>query len=844
MADLVGARLGDFELVRELGRGGMGVVYEARQRSLNRRVALKVLSGGLGLTPAAVQRFRREAEAAAKLHHTNIVPVYAIGEEGGAHFYAMELIDGPSLDHVIRQLRRAAPPGATTRTGGVGTGGADGAPPAPLDATGPYVESGPAPAAAPAGLSSSALGSGGAYFDTVARLVAEVADALDYAHREGVVHRDVKPSNLLLSPAGRLSLNDFGLARLLEQPGVTMTGEFVGTPAYMSPEQIAAGRTPLDRRTDVYSLGATLYELLALRPPFAGDRRDQVLAQILHKDPVPPRRVNRRVPVDLETICLKALEKDPDRRYPTAAAMAEDLRRYVNRFAISARRAGPVRRLAKWARRHPAVAASLACVLLAVGAALDFAHRAHRAEEQRRQDQENARAQLLGEKIRNAYLVASTGDLKRTDDAIKEIEALGASAGQVRLLRGVVAYFRQDVEGAVSELEQAAKLLPESIAARALLAAACADLGEEERHGELAREMRRLTPATPEDYLFRGYARGVDEPGEGLDDVDEGIRRGDSPLGRALRAIVRVNKAADTADPRGADAALADADAARAMVPDNALVRYASAYARLMAADIYQEAGDAPRRREVLGQAARDVEALGPFLGRPGPAWVATQYFDDLGEPDRALDVARRSFDQAHGPIAVAYAVGLYRRGRWAEALDSLAGRRQPDLVGDVTRAFVLAERPGGPGRALGECDALARRYRSDVWERRYRGNVLLFLGEKGRAREALRGFRPPFVESRGWEEFYEAMRRFGAGELSEEGYLAAANTSRWKQGFAYYEAGLARLADGDRAAAREHFRRVVRTHTIWLFQWTWSQMFLGRLEADPAWPPWVPAKP
>src|SRR5215470_11808076 len=333
-------RLGDFEIVRELGRGGMGVVYEARQLSLNRKVALKVLSGVLGLTSKAVQRFRREAEAAAKLHQTNIVPVHATGEQDGTHFYAMELIEGPSLDHVLRQLR-ASQAGAASAT----------EPARALVQTTDYVEG--ASTADGSGLSTSSLSSGVAYFDIVARLIAEVADALDYAHKNGVIHRDIKPSNLLLSPAGRLSVNDFGLARVLEQPGMTTTGEFVGTPAYMSPEQITAGRTLLDQRTDIYSLGATLYELLTLQAPFTGEQRDQVLAQIVHKEPRPPRKVNPRVPVDLETICLKALEKDPDRRYQTAGAMADDLRRYVNRFAIAARRAGPIERLRKWVRRHP-----------------------------------------------------------------------------------------------------------------------------------------------------------------------------------------------------------------------------------------------------------------------------------------------------------------------------------------------------------------------------------------------------------------------------------------------------------------------------------------------------------
>src|SRR5262249_40935305 len=219
--------------------------------------------------------------------------------------------------------------------------------PPELAQTAPYVE-GATVSGSTTGLSFSSLGSGSGYFDTVARMLAEGADALDYAHRQGGVHRGMKPSKLLLSPDGRLSINDFGLARVLEQTGMTMPGEIVGTPAYMSPEQIAAGRTPLDHRTDIYSLGATLYELLTLHPPFTGERRDQVLAQILHKEPTAPRKLNPKVPRDLETICLKAMEKDLDRRYQTAPAMAEDLRRYLNRFAIRARRAGPLERLSKW----------------------------------------------------------------------------------------------------------------------------------------------------------------------------------------------------------------------------------------------------------------------------------------------------------------------------------------------------------------------------------------------------------------------------------------------------------------------------------------------------------------
>jgi tetratricopeptide (TPR) repeat protein len=660
-----------------------------------------------------------------------------------------------------------------------------------------------------------------------------------------------------LSPAGRLSVNDFGLARVLEQPGMTMTGEVVGTPAYMSPEQITAGRIPLDHRTDVYSLGATLYELLTLQPPFTGTSQQQILAQIVQKDPPLPRRLNKKVPLDLETICLKALEKDPDRRYQTAGAVAEDLRRYVNRFAITARRAGPVHRLAKWARRHPAVAASLACLLIAVVLALAFASWAYHEKQQRLIEQERARLELLDEKTRNAYQVATSGDLKRTDDAIKEIEALGASTGQVRLLRGVVAYFRQDAEGAIGELEQAVKLLPESVAARALLAMSYTDYGQPERAEQLILDLQQLSPVSAEDYLFKGYVREANEPGQGLADLNEGIRRRDSPLGRALRAFIRTNRAIDTGQTQDVAEALRDANVARDMLPDNQLALFASVYARLTAAALYQEAKLPEMRKTVLQEAARDVEALEPFIGLTNPGWMMWQYYDDTGEPDKALAVARRALEQSKGdPIPALYcATSLYRLGRFTEALQCLDRRRHPDLMGDVTRGFVLAELPDGPRLALDEFHKLTRsrpqnvgemkiqRHAQDAGDMMQLSYLLLLLGKKEQARASLGRSRPSFAQSREWKEFYEAGPRFGGGGLSEDGYLAKAGTSRWRQCYAHTHVGLFRLADGDRAGAREHFAKALRTRAIWLFDWNWCEMLLSRLEHDPTWPPWIPVK-
>jgi serine/threonine protein kinase len=318
-------RLGDFDLLREIGRGGMGVVYEARQISLKRRVALKVLPPALGMSAQAKQRFEREAQAAAKLHHTNIVPVHAVGEHDGHHFYAMDLIEGQSLDHVLHQVidegTNALMEATVTQT----------------LAEIPLRPSTSIQEREETSLSDTSAG-GREWIDTVAKLMAEVADGLHYAHGRGVIHRDIKPANLMLSKEGHLCVTDFGLARVLQEPGITVTGSFLGTPAYMSPEQISAGRIKVDHRTDVYSLGVVLYEMLTLQRPFPGESREEILNGVLTKEPRSPRRINGRIPVDLETICLKALEKEPDRRYSTAAELASDLRQYLQHGLIAARR--------------------------------------------------------------------------------------------------------------------------------------------------------------------------------------------------------------------------------------------------------------------------------------------------------------------------------------------------------------------------------------------------------------------------------------------------------------------------------------------------------------------------
>jgi serine/threonine protein kinase/Flp pilus assembly protein TadD len=349
--------LGDFRLVRELGRGGMGVVYEAEQVSLGRRVALKVLPAAATLDPRRLQRFRNEARAAAGLHHTHIVPVFAVGCEQGVHFYAMQLIDGQSLAEALDRLRAAERAGAAGRPAG--------------DATAPYLPGGGGPAAAGAGTAPQAAFStaggvaGREYPRAVARLGVQAAEALEYAHQLGVVHRDVKPANLMLDGRGQLWVADFGLAQFLQADGgLTLSGDLVGTLRYMSPEQALAQRVAVDHRTDVYSLGATLYELLTLRPVHGGRSRPELLRQIAFDEPVPPRRLNLAVPAELETVVLKALEKNPAERYQTAQELADDLRRFLEDQPVRARRPTLGQRLGRWSRRHRALVGSAAAVLV------------------------------------------------------------------------------------------------------------------------------------------------------------------------------------------------------------------------------------------------------------------------------------------------------------------------------------------------------------------------------------------------------------------------------------------------------------------------------------------------
>ncbi|WP_165229829.1 serine/threonine-protein kinase [Aquisphaera insulae] len=351
-----GREIGGFRIDREIGRGGMGIVYEAEQSALGRRVALKVLLTAASLDSQSLQRFQLEARVAGLLQHPRIVPVYDVGLADGVPYYAMQLVEGGSLADLIATMR------SLDRNGG-GAGSEASA----LDALAGGLLSGRfAPGAVREAVRSVAVAHGSihepSYVRTVARLGVEIAEALGYAHEQGVTHRDIKPANLLLDHRGDVWVVDFGMADVQGGAGLTMTGGLPGTLRYMSPEQALGRRALVDRRTDIYALGVTLYELLTLRPAIEGGDRQEILRRIAEVEPAPIRRLNPGVPVDLATVVGKAMAKGPTERYETAGRLADDLRRFLDGLPIAARPVGPAARAWRWCRRKPITASLIAAL--------------------------------------------------------------------------------------------------------------------------------------------------------------------------------------------------------------------------------------------------------------------------------------------------------------------------------------------------------------------------------------------------------------------------------------------------------------------------------------------------
>jgi len=413
-------RIEGYAIKGVIGRGGMGVVYEAFQEKLKRPVAVKLLPAvASSAHPDLVTRFQREATAAARLHHSNIVPIYDFGESPDGYYYAMELLEGIPVNKLIKRLADIDAPHAshTAIAALISQSGIR-----PQDE---IAEHAPAPGSG-GGTSGSRMRP---YYRQVAHWIADVAEALHHAHLHAMVHRDIKPGNLMLCTDGRMMTLDFGLVKTIGDQSVTATGSLVGTYRYMSPEQVGAKRITVDARTDVYSLGATLYELLTFQPPFPATEQSELLSQILFKEPTPPRRVFSGVPVDLQTICLKALEKDPSQRYRSAREFADDLNFFLQDQNIVARPQSLLRRAAKLVRRRRVETIALTAMLLLIAALAMWTSTSRRLQESTRQQQEARVNDLINQAVQAHW---SEGDSAKAVQAFEE--ALRLEPGNYRAL--------------------------------------------------------------------------------------------------------------------------------------------------------------------------------------------------------------------------------------------------------------------------------------------------------------------------------------------------------------------------------------------------------------------------
>jgi serine/threonine protein kinase/Flp pilus assembly protein TadD len=677
-------QLGDFRILREIGRGGMGVVYEAEQISLGRRVALKVLPFAAMWDQRRLQRFQNEARAAASLKHPNIVQAYWVGCERGVHFYAMEYVEGQNLAGVIDRLRQTA----DDRKGEPAEPSSDvaSAPSAAVDWPAPTAET---TRRLQAAVSTERSHRSPEFFPSVAALGAQAAEALEHAHQMGVVHRDVKPSNLMVDADGHLWVTDFGLATTQTETNLTMSGDLLGTLRYMSPEEVEAKHGVVDHRTDIYSLGVTLYELLTLQAAFPGTDRQQVMRQIVEQDPRPPRQLNTAVPTDLETIILKAIAKEPKGRYATAGEFAEDLRRFLEDKPIGARRPSLVERVAKWSRRHRPVVWSAAAVLMmavvALAVSTALVGRAYQREAVQRARAE-ANLQLVYKEwiglLDRVY--TRTGELEQTVASWDEAIRLNPESPLCYRFRGWAHLKNGDLDRAVADQTAALRLDPTDGMSYKSRAYAYLEIGDLDKSIADYSEAARLDPNDFTAYAWRAYLRSLQgDFDNAIADCNTAIRI-DSKLQNGSihtwRGLFYMSKG-------DVDRAIADYDKAVELVPDYTFTYCCRALARVQGGQVEDALRDLSRTDEIHPRDFIDLHVVSWFLATcPDPR---------LRRPDRALELAEEAMKlrPKTGFVWVALGVAQYRVGNLDAALAALerTAQLQSRFLIDTAGWFFLA---------------------------------------------------------------------------------------------------------------------------------------------------------
>lgn len=793
-----GFQLGDFRIVREIGRGGMGVVYEAVQLSLGRRVALKVLPPNVVVSENALERFRREAHTGGRLHHSNIVPVYAVGEENGISYYAMQLIDGRSLSHFLKTMRDEG---------------------LPLD---------------------------DAYYRRVAKWGRQVADALAYAHDQGIVHRDIKPANLLFDKKDNAWVFDFGLARAADDPTITQSGDLLGTVRYMSPEQ-ASGGGKLDGRSDVYSLGVTLYELATLTPPFDGESRDSLLRDVTQNDPRPLKQLARNVPRDIETIVAKCMQKDPAARYQHASEAAEDLRRFLAQEPIKARRTPYRVRLWRWTRRHrvPVSGAAILIAFLVIGSLV--AMKMRREEGRRRLD-----AALT------AVLVDR--DFKTANDALDEAQRLGASPAELHLYRGLVPLLSEQPQLAMEPLEEAIRISPDSLPALYALARAHVDMGDFHEGKRLREREGDRRPTTALGWFLRGFAISRNQGGEDVECYTRAIELEPNFVAAILeRAMARGIRLLTAGDESQLDPMLNDFDAVAVFRARSSSSYAMRAWGRLTAA-CYATTDPALRAESAdwLTKCRRDLDEAFKLRRSDDPLPFATKgfYLRQIGDFKasadsyaQAMHIHKSLYGKSNSFYVHAMAIALHAIGDLEPALARVVQQcnEAPDFYAlHLQRAVLLAE--------LGRMDEAKRVCRGCVVQQAnhatglfFAASFLEFLGERDEARAVIETIAERDSQELSFEYLQQtsggAELDYLLGRIDADALLATAGGNPGRFCEFHFLIALRLLANGEREAGLAHLQDIIDTGVIFFGEHRFAQAFLERAKRDPMWPRWIPMR-
>ena len=794
-------------------RGGLGVVWRVRDLQFRRLLAVKVMKAERA-DSRRVRRFLDEARITAQLAHPSIVPVHAMGRlADGRPYYTMKLVKGQEL----KESLKAEPDMPSQRT-------------------------------------------------ALLQVFARVCQALAFAHREGVIHRDLKPGNIMVGEHGEVQVMDWGLAKFLAERDVlpaeatqtngspdesndrTRDGDKLGTWPYMPPEQAKGRIVEMDRRSDVFGLGAILCEILTGEPPYVGPTIADVMRQAREADLVSAYARLDACGADAELIALAraCLSAEPNDRPGDASVVEKRLTEYLASVEERLRQAELDRAAAKaqakeaW-RRMLWIAASAGLFLLLLLVAAFFGWRDY-----------DARQKHLADSLDRALTTATSGDLDGADQAIADAERAGASAGQMHMLRGQVALHRGHSQDARQHLEEAVRLLPDSVAARGMLAAAYASDGQWEWYERTIREMEQLTPKTPEDFLFKGYAEAELDPEGGLQTIKKAFdRRPMMGIALLLRAEVRAFVAEDTDDPDEAEGAVQDAKYAKECLRNNPAALWVSLEAHLAKAGVHEYHGEPKQRIAELDLAGKDAEALKPFTALPEAVVYRWLYFREVGREEEVLDELRRASSQTdHVNVTFCCALTLYRRDRPGDLDEALhVLEKRPGTYNDRLLPFVLAGHDYDPDKH--DWQARARKAYEDFAARSQDGtavmdtqSVLCLLEQKADAVEASKALLKQT------DRFYTLRRepilrclRYNAGELSADELIRAAEGSRWDQCLAHYNVAMTKLAEGDRKGAREHFDKVVKTRARGWGEYELSWVFQARLAKDLTWPPWIPER-